>query len=327
MSPHSGPRVSHFIIPPYGFRLLIFILLGIMPFSGISSAETDKETRPPELTASLDQDSVTVGSVILLTLGYRLPVGGRLPDNPEIKGLEDLTVLERMTGSDRIRIRLLIDKLGQWKSGPLVLTYLDKEGKKQTLETGPVSLAVLSSLGKKPAEARLRPIRGIIPLRALWLKYLPWGGGVLFILLALAGLLVWHRKRSALRNALELLDPPHVRARKEIEQLEAHGLFEKGQAKKFYFHFSEILRRYIGAIRRFPASEFTTEEIAHHMDTEQDRKLLPLLRQADLVKFADTVPTSTRKEEDLKTAISYIQETSPAHENGGTTGSSQGVSR
>jgi hypothetical protein len=94
-----------------------------------------------------------------------------------------------------------------------------------------------------------------------------------------------------------------------MEQLEAEGLFEKGQIKAYYFRYSEILRRYLEALRGYPAAEFTTEEIASHMEEEQDRQLLPLLRQSDLIKFADTVPTSARKEEDVKLALSYIQET------------------
>ena len=64
-------------------------------------------------------------------------------------------------------------------------------------------------------------------------------------------------------------------------------------------------------MRGFPAAEFTTEEITSCLNNEQDRRLLPLLRQADLVKFADTIPTQARKEEAVSTALSYIHETSP----------------
>ena len=106
-------------------------------------------------------------------------------------------------------------------------------------------------------------------------------------------------------------DPPQVWAKKEIELLEAQGLFEKGQAKAFYFRFSEIMRQYLEGLRGFPAAEFTTEEITSYINYEQDRKLLPLLRQADLVKFADAIPTPARKEEEVKTALTYIHETSP----------------
>jgi hypothetical protein len=105
-------------------------------------------------------------------------------------------------------------------------------------------------------------------------------------------------------------EPPHVWAKREIEALEAQGLFEKGHIKVFYFRFSEILRRYMEALRGFPAAEFTTEEIADAIQEEQDRRLLPVLQQADLVKFAETIPTKAKKEKEVEMAFSYIQETS-----------------
>ncbi|MBW1765520.1 MAG: hypothetical protein JRJ65_00535, partial [Deltaproteobacteria bacterium] len=45
------------------------------------------------------------------------------------------------------------------------------------------------------------------------------------------------------------------------------------------------------------------------IDREQDREVLPLLRQADLVKFADSIPSTARKEEEVEKAFSYIRET------------------
>jgi hypothetical protein len=75
------------------------------------------------------------------------------------------------------------------------------------------------------------------------------------------------------------------------------------------------MRRYLESIRHFPAAEYTTEEISRQIQMEVDRKLLPLLRQADLVKFADTVPTQPRKEEDVRLALSYISETRPPSDN------------
>jgi hypothetical protein len=38
---------------------------------------------------------------------------------------------------------------------------------------------------------------------------------------------------------------------------------------------------------------------------------LPLLQRADLVKFADELPTPARKEEDIQDALAYIRETEP----------------
>ena len=268
----------------------------------------------PVLSASIDQDSARVGSIVELRLEYRLPEGARLPAETKINGIEGLTTVDRQIGPGQIRIRLLVDQLGPWKTGALSLSYLDKEGKSQVLTTDPVSLTVTSNLGDRPAEAELKPIQGIILTRPLWLKYLPWAAGLLGILLIMSVLFWWYKRGRGEKPPVIPYIPPHIRAKKEIEELDAQRFFEKGHAKRFYFRFSEILRLYLGSLRGFPAVELTTEEIARCIDREQDRGLLALLRQADLVKFADRVPAPARKEEEVKTALSYIQETSPVQE-------------
>ena len=122
-------------------------------------------------------------------------------------------------------------------------------------------------------------------------------------------------------------DPPHVRAKEEMAALEAQRLFEKGYVKEYYFRFSEILRRYLEVIRGFPAAEFTTQEIALYLDREQDRKLLPLLRHADLVKFAEALPTQAQKEEEVEKALSYIRETSPVQGTENSSNNTRGITR
>ena len=160
------------------FSILLIVLLAIPLCPNILWPQDDIRDTGPTLTASLDRDSARVGSKVILTLSYRLPEGAGFSDIPEIKGLEDLTPMDREIGPDEIRIPLLVDHLGSWKTGPISVSYLDKDGKTQVLTTDPVSLTVLSNLGEKPEEAELRPIQGIIPTTHLWWKYLPWVAGI-----------------------------------------------------------------------------------------------------------------------------------------------------
>ena len=293
--------------PPYlvAVGILLFLVWPLLLW-----AQGDNKDSNPGLTASIAPETARLGSTVVLTLDYRLPEGGWLPDKPQIKGLGDLTIIETETGPGRISIKMLVDQLDSWETGPLSLAYLDKDGKPQALTADPASVEVLSNLGQTPGEATLRPIQGIIPTESLWMKYLPWGGFLFGALVAAAGFFWWQRRRRIQKVSAELLDPPHVVAKREIEQLEAEGLFERGHVKGFYFRFSEILRRYLEALRGFPAAEFTIEEISLCIKNEEDRRLLSLLRQADLVKFADAVPPPARKQEEVKTALSYIHETS-----------------
>jgi hypothetical protein len=311
----SALRILHFHpIVSSPFLIPVFFILAILVCPGVLGSQDAIKTTGPSLTASLDRDSATIGSNVVLTLRYRLPEGAGFFDIPEIKGLENLTQVDRDIGPGAIRITLLVDQLGSWKTGHLSVSYLDKEGMTRSLTADPVSLTVLSNLGVKPEEAELRPIQGIIPTASLWLKYLPWFSGLLGLLLLVFGLIWWQKRRRRNEAFAMAQEPPYVRAKRELEELEAQGLFERGQSKAFYFCFSEILRRYLEALRGFPAAEFTTEEISARLRHEKDRKLLPILRQADLVKFADTVPTTARKEEEVKAALTYIHETRPAQE-------------
>jgi len=289
----------------------ISFIIGLFLCVSVPGAQGDPTKTSGGLFASLDPDSAGVGAIIRLIINYSLPEGAHLPVDPVIKGLEDVSIIDRRIGSEQIIIRLLVDRLGSWKTGRISLSYVDRGGRSQSLTTDPVSLTILSNLGEKPAEAQLRAIQGILPAKPLWLKYLPWAAGLTGILLAVLSAFWWYKQRHKQKGSSGLQYPPHILALKEMEQLEAQGFFEKGYVKEFYFGFSEILRHYLESTRNFPAAEFTTEEIAHYLDNEQDRKLLPLLRQADLIKFADTIPTTARKEEDVKEALSYIHETAP----------------
>ena len=131
------------------------------------------------------------------------------------------------------------------------------------------------------------------------------------LLLIVMGFILFgiYKKRKQKKGDTIKAVPPHIRAEKAIRVLEAKQLFEKNDVKGFYFKFSEIIRRYMESLRHFPAAEYTTEEISSSISHEQDRKIIPLLRQADLVKFADKLPLIAKKEEEVKAALLYIRNT------------------
>jgi hypothetical protein len=265
------------------------------------------------LKARFVPDSAQVGSMVELTLAYRLPEGSQLPPEPQIKGLEGLAVEGIQKGSGEIRFRILVDRLSEFETGSLSLSYLTREGKTEFLQTDPVVLTVLSNLGDRPEEAQLKPIYEIIPTRSRLMKPLPW---VLVALTACAtglGVFLWVKRRG--RGALPQAQvPPYTLAEREIHELASQGLFEKGHVKEFYFRFSEILRRYLESLRGFPAAEYTTQEIALSIQASEDRQILPLLQDADLVKFADLNPTPAKKSDEIEQALAYIRETGSAFE-------------
>ena len=104
--------------------------------------------------------------------------------------------------------------------------------------------------------------------------------------------------------------PPHHKATKALTRLRQQHAKSKIDIKEYYTHLTDILRRYLGDQQHFDAMEMTTEEILRHLQqsdigTHND-KLAPLLRTADLVKFAKHTTTEdvlTRHTED---ALNYV---------------------
>ncbi|OPL13444.1 MAG: hypothetical protein AVO38_13380 [delta proteobacterium ML8_D] len=295
---------------------LIAVMWSCIIQPGTLWSKDDIQNSGPGLSATIEEDSARVGDIVEIRFEYRLPEGANLPQETKIKGIEGLTPVDRHSEPGLIRIRFLVDTLDVWKTETLSLSYIDKNGNNKLLAADPVSLTVTSNLGDRPAEAELKPIQDIIPTSPIWLKYLPWAAEVLGTLLIISALFWWYERGRKGKAPVITPIPAHIRAKKEIEELEARRLFEKGNVKNFYFLFSEILRRYLASLRGFPAVELTTEEIARCIHSEQDRRLLTLLRQADMVKFASRIPLPAKKEEEVKMAISYIQETSPVSEAG-----------
>jgi hypothetical protein len=255
-----------------------------------------------------------VGSMVELALAYRLPERAQLTAEPGIRGLEGLAIEGIQKGSGEIRVRLLVDRLGEFKTGPLSLAFLTREGNTEFLHADPVALTVVSNLGERPQEAQLKPICGIIPTRSGLIKPLLWGLVALGVCAAGLGLFLWLRRRRTRGGLLRVQVPPHIAAEKEIQELAAQQIFEKGYIKEFYFRFSEILRRYLESLRGFPAAEYTTQEIALSIQAPEDRQLLALLQDADLVKFADLNPTPAKKSDEIDQALAYIRETGSAFE-------------
>ena len=304
-------RMEPSFFPHSTFRIPTFILFILIFAPCILLAVDTPNFESGILSASLEKDSVPVGGVVWLTLDYRLPEGGRLPEAVEVSGLDGISILRQIVEPQQVRIQLIVDRTETWQSDPIQLEYLDSNGEVQYLAAKPLSIRVVSNITEKADAAYLRPIRDIDPVKSIWQSLLMWLAVSTALVLIGAGLFWWYKKRQTPVTRAKYAEPPHMRACRELRGLEAQQYFEKGLVKQHYFIFSEILRHYLESIRHFPAAEFTTEEIARWVTAEPDRKLVPLLQQADLVKFADTVPTRDRKEADLNAALAYIRETTP----------------
>lgn len=112
--------------------------------------------------------------------------------------------------------------------------------------------------------------------------------------------------------------PPEILFEKEIAQLLADSLLEKGLVKEYNLRVSEILRRYLGSRLGFYALESTTTELLAELKKkglEKDvlRKIESFCEINDPVKFAKWMPP-TALSESLVTLAREVAEKTTAHD-------------
>lgn len=145
-----------------------------------------------------------------------------------------------------------------------------------------------------------------------------WGIPILLILGVLAA--VWWGIRRRRRRqvggyvAPEIMLPAHEIAVSQLIALRDKKYPERGMLKEFFSEFSEIVRRYIENRYGFPALEMTTYELEYKFDSPDfpallQQRLLPALRESDLVKFAKYIPDPTECKQQLELGFEVVDAT------------------
>lgn len=260
--------------------------------------------------AEFIQKKAVPGDIITMRLSFEIPVGFKLPDNPEITGLKDFDILEKTIWANGIKIDMFVDSMEDINLPGLEIYIYDQDGKQKTLKSNPAVLAVEPLIKVKPAENLLRPIKGLmstkyeikrilLPVLAVFL--------IILVIIAVYFILKYLKRRKS--DTEVLVVPPYLKALNRIDELVAPGIPDGKEGKAFCFILSEILREYMGAIRNFNTLEMTTNEIAGVVKDKADIQLLNLLKRIDLVKFADIFMSKTAFEEQVSLSLEYINRT------------------
>ena len=262
--------------------------------------------------AEFIQKKAAPGDIITLRLNFEIPAGFKLPDNPEITGLNDFDILNKSNMANGIEIDMFVDSMEDIKLPSLEIHVYDQDGKQKTLKSNPAVLAVEPLIKVKPAENLLRPIKELISteygIKRILLLVL---AAVLIILVIIAVYFIFkYRQRRNSGPEVPVLTP-YLKALSRIDELVAPGIPDGREGKVFCFILSEILREYLGAIRNFNALEMTTHEIAGVVKDKDDIQILNLLKRIDLVKFADVFMSKTAFEEQVSLVLEYINRTKP----------------
>ena len=182
----------------------------------------------------------------------------------------------------------------------------------QTAITNPLELVVIAT--PVPSDLNdMAPLKDVLHEPVWWSDYLPW-------LLVLAGLMAlllvakWLQQRRQRPGSRSLELPPYDLARKKLEILARKRLWQVGEVKPYYAELTFILREYLQKRYQIPALESTTEETLAYLQEREfpqnlQQPLTETLLQADLVKFAKSMPPESFHAQALQQAQILVEST------------------
>jgi hypothetical protein len=137
------------------------------------------------------------------------------------------------------------------------------------------------------------------------------------VALSLAWLFSWWRRRPRPVPPAPPPRPPWEVALEELFDVRHAGLVSEGRLAEHFDRVSDVVRKYLGARYGFDGLESTTREMLSVLRKAKPRPapldaIEAFLQQADLVKFAKTVPTPEDGELALVRAEHIVKETLPA---------------
>ncbi len=163
----------------------------------------------------------------------------------------------------------------------------------------------------------IKPLTGIEKnYDALIVKIL-WGLVAGLLLLGVMYTYLFQKRKKELRER-EL--PPYERAIEDLKALEGKTLKKQEEFKEYYSRLTDVVRRYLEEEAKIDALESTSEELLIKLQLRKDagtldldrstlKSLRAVLQNADLVKFAKSLPEKYTANEDRKVVELVVIET------------------
>ncbi len=293
--------------------MLLFVLLLVAPVAAQSPATAVWQT---------EQQTVTVGDPVKLTLSVNHPAETEVLFPDLAAAWPQATVVEQtvpqtisngdgtLTTSQTVDVRFFTP--GSIETPAVSVTLSDAAGNLSAIGVAPTAVSVASVLIEGDSELRDIKPQADLPLSNSWMFILP--------LLLLGGVVVYLIVRK-FRRTTPFVDNrlPHERALDDLAVVAEMGLPENGRFKEHYTLISDTLRQYVSKRYQIDILERTTvemERMISRTDIPQDaaRELIALLKESDMVKFADIKPRIADAYLALDVAQKFISTTKPVAE-------------
>jgi hypothetical protein len=280
------------------------------------------------VSATIDSTTLFIGDQTDLHLRATCEVGEQvqLPviDEQLIPGIEvvDRTIIDTTTINDgRIQYNQYLT-LTSFEDSLFYIEPLPFVSGDDTVWSESLMLNVVQPFEMDSTDMAITDIKGIYRAPIWWWGFMRW----VLLALAVAGvgvggyyLITYLQSRMGKRDedavAAEPLRPAEEVALEKLDAIREQKIWQTGQIKEYHTQLTDVVREYIA--RRFEVSsaEQTSDETLRAMRPllsdkkdlyEQLRKMLTL---ADLVKFAKWTATPDENELSLRSAYTFVKET------------------
>ncbi len=196
---------------------------------------------------------------------------------------------------------------------PFEITVRDGAGKESSLTSPPLAIQVQTRLEGEFNPSAFRDIKDAVdvPLEIQWAWII---GLCVLIAVMIVGAYRWWFHHPA---EPVIVEAPHERALRELDELAARQLPNKGLVLDFYVLLSDAVRHYVEGRFGIHAPEQTTKEFLAaarhhpHIIDDHQRLLASFLRAADMVKYAAQRPGPNECDRGLDAARGFVLESLP----------------
>ncbi len=305
---------------------LLFLLAYLFQLINTTAAWTNAAD-PVSIKTQVDITQPTLGDILIYSIrvNHDSDIVIHTPEYVIPEGFEKVGTGKKIPRkvnnqtAQEFWLKLRVDKTGLLTipAIPLGFDAPDQNNKivKGKIMTAEVNVDVQSLLQLEGKTSDIKDIKPIFYIKAPWVHYIWKALGVL-CLLALAYFIWknWQKKADEKLEPLTLLTAEQ-KALKELQELKSRELMKLGLIREHFFELSEIFRRYMENRYRFPAQEWTTEEIISHFkglsDLNEKQKLQArtILTESDKVKFAKAGVEMNY--DPIEPVIHFIKEATP----------------
>jgi hypothetical protein len=299
-------------------KLLFILLLAVTPKSALSA---DEGPMHQGVTVTLSPDTVLVGDRVRCIIG----VQHSEREVASLEGLDHLpkqqfelisrkrisSILPSGRGRERFELEFALFGSGRQLLPPFTVVLRDTEGRivSKALYTPESSVFVKALTDSTMRD--LRPIKPPVKPSIPLLLLLPFILSA-FVVAIVVLLLLYLVKRTVQKSA-EKIDPSQV-AQRKLRKLGSR-LTAGMPPHECYEELSNIMRSYLENHYHIRALEAVTQEIERDLKklgVSGFASIMTLLKQADLVKFADSRPDIEESRHSLQKAQEVIRSTRPA---------------